>query len=223
VSTLLLLRHGQASFGAAHYDQLTELGERQAVATGRHLARTGARLDEVQVGPRRRHATTAAGALAELSAAPAPVTIASLDEFAEATDVVQVAPRVCGVSAEALSALPRTEQLRHYETAINAWLQGRIDLPGRLSAAAFRAEVAGWLRALTSRPARSQSVLAVTSAGVIAPAVAEVLDVPVERMAQFTRVLRNASLTEIAFSNGRVSLVSFNGVAHLPPELASSI
>jgi broad specificity phosphatase PhoE len=63
----------------------------------------------------------------------------------------------------------------------------------------------------------------VTSAGVIAAAVAEVLELPVERMSQFTRVLRNASFTEFAFSAGRVSLMSFNSVTHLPPALASSM
>jgi broad specificity phosphatase PhoE len=223
MSSLLLMRHGQARFGAAHYDLLTELGERQAVETGAHLARAGGGFDEVQVGPKQRHAATAAGVLGQLRHAPAPITSAALDEFAEATEILQAAPEVCGVTAEQIAALPRVEQLRHYDTTIDAWMQGRVHLGGRPSAAAFRAEVARWLREVVMRPVRSQRLLVVTSAGVVAAAVSEVLDVPVERMAQFTRVLRNASLTEIAFSAGRVSLVSFNGVAHLPPSLATGM
>jgi broad specificity phosphatase PhoE len=223
MSMLLLLRHGQASFGAAHYDQLTELGERQAVATGRHFARAGARFDDVQIGPKRRHAATAASVLAALPDAPPPVIVAALDEFAEATEILHAAEEVCGLTTAQMSALSRNEQLRHYDTTIAAWMQGRVRLAGRPTAAAFRAAVADWLRELAGRQARSQTVLTVTSAGVIAAAVAEVLEVRVDRMAQFTRVLRNASLTEIAYSAGRVSLLSFNGVTHLPPELGSSM
>lgn len=220
---LLLLRHGQASFGAAHYDQLTELGERQAQATGAHFARAGARFDDVQVGPKRRHAATAAGAIGGLAGAPAPRVVKALDEFAEASEIMKAAEQVAGVSAEAMAALSRSDQLRHYDATISAWMRGKVHLDGRLAAAAFRAEVAGWLHDVVARTARSRTVLAVTSAGVIAAAVAEVLELPVERMSQFTRVLRNASLTEIAFSAGRVSLVSFNGITHLPPELASGM
>ena len=223
MSMLLLLRHGQARFGAAHYEELTELGERQAVATGLYFARAGTAFDEVQIGPKRRHAGTAAAALRALRDAPTPVTMSPLDEFAEADAILHAAEQLCGLSADAMSALRRVEQLRHYDATIAAWMEGRVHIQGRPTAAAFRAEVAGWLREVMARPVRSQRLLAVTSAGVIAAAVAEVLELPVERMSQFTRVLRNASLTELAFSAGRVSLVSFNGVTHLPSELASSI
>ena len=33
MSTLILMRHGQASFGAARYDALSELGQAQARAS----------------------------------------------------------------------------------------------------------------------------------------------------------------------------------------------
>ena len=223
MSLLLLMRHGQAQFGAAHYDALSELGERQAAATGLHFARAGSAFDEVQIGPKRRHAATAAAALRELAGAPAPITVPPLDEFAEADEILHAAERLCGLSPVEMSALPRVKQLRHYDTTIAAWMEGRVHLEGRLTAASFRAEVAAWLRDVVARPARSQHLLVVTSAGVIAAAMVEVLELPVDRMSQFTRVLRNASLTEIAFSAGRASLMSFNSVAHLPPALASSM
>ena len=223
MSVLLLMRHGQAQFGAAHYDDLSELGRRQAIATGLHFARAGTAFDEVQIGPKRRHAATAAGVLGELTGAPAPITVPALDEFAEADEILRAAEPLCGLSRGEMSALPRSEQLRHYDATIAAWMEQRVQLEGRPTAAAFRAGIADWLREVVARPARSRRLLVVTSAGVIAAAVAEVLEMPVERMSQFTRVLRNASLTEIAFSAGRVSLMSFNCAGHLPSELASSM
>jgi len=223
MSILLLMRHGQASFGTADYDLLTELGERQSIETGLHFARVGTGFDQVQMGPRRRHSATAAAALSQMRDAPKPITLVGLDEFADASEVLEAAQHMRGLTVGPMAALPRSEQLRHYDALIEAWMQGRAQIGGRPSAASFRAGVAGWLREVVARPARSHRLLAVTSAGVIAAAVAEVLELPVERMAQFTRVMRNASLTEIAFAAGRVSLMSFNSVTHLPPSLATGM
>lgn len=219
----MLMRHGQAQLGAAHYDALSELGDRQAVATGLHFARADPAFHEVQVGPKRRHAATAAAVLRQLAGAPAPIGVPPLDEFAEADEILHAAEQFCGLSRGEMTALPRVEQLRHYDATIAAWMEGRVHLERRPTAASFRAQVAGWLRDVIARPGRNQRLLVVTSAGVIAAVVAEALELPVERMSQFTRVLRNASLSEIAFSTGRVSLMSFNSVTHLPPGLASGI
>jgi broad specificity phosphatase PhoE len=38
MGNLYLVRHGQASFGAADYDQLSELGQRQSVRLGEYFA-----------------------------------------------------------------------------------------------------------------------------------------------------------------------------------------
>ena len=58
MGTLYLVRHGQASFGAADYDQLSELGQRQALQLGRYWAERGLRFDGVLMGSLRRHAQT---------------------------------------------------------------------------------------------------------------------------------------------------------------------
>ena len=223
MSVLVLMRHGQAQFGGSHYDALSELGERQAVATGLHLAQTGSGFDEVQIGPKRRHAGTAAGALRELAGAPTPIVVPQLDEFAEADEILRAAAQLSGLSPERMLALARVEQLRHYDATIAAWMEARVRIDGRPPAEDFRSGVAAWLGELIARPVRSRRLLVVTSAGVIAAVVAEVLGLPVAHMSQFTRVLRNASLSEIAFSAGRASLVSFNSVTHLPPALVSGI
>ena len=41
MGTLYLVRHGQASFGAADYDNLSELGHRQAVRLGEYWRERG--------------------------------------------------------------------------------------------------------------------------------------------------------------------------------------
>ena len=55
MGTLHLVRHGQASFGAEDYDQLSALGARQCLALGQHYARRGVRFAGVLRGSLRRH------------------------------------------------------------------------------------------------------------------------------------------------------------------------
>jgi broad specificity phosphatase PhoE len=57
MGSILLVRHGQASFGAADYDALSELGVEQARRTGEALE--DRRFDLVIAGAMRRHAQTA--------------------------------------------------------------------------------------------------------------------------------------------------------------------
>ena len=59
MSVLTLVRHGQASFFDANYDQLSPLGERQMRVLGEYWARRGLRLDEVYTGPRIRQKRSA--------------------------------------------------------------------------------------------------------------------------------------------------------------------
>ena len=58
MSTLFLVRHGQASFFEENYDRLSPVGEDQARRLGDHLKKRGLVFDEVYAGPRQRHRRT---------------------------------------------------------------------------------------------------------------------------------------------------------------------
>ena len=61
MGTLYLVRHGQASFGAEDYDQLSALGRQQAVRLGEHWRTRGLGFDAVITGTLRRHTQTLEG------------------------------------------------------------------------------------------------------------------------------------------------------------------
>jgi broad specificity phosphatase PhoE len=50
MGNLYLVRHGQASFGAADYDNLSELGHRQSVRLGEYFASRQVHFDAVMTG-----------------------------------------------------------------------------------------------------------------------------------------------------------------------------
>jgi len=70
VGVLLLLRHGQGSMGTSDYDQLSELGYRQARSAGARLARADLSIGQVWSGALARQQDTALAVLAELGRPP---------------------------------------------------------------------------------------------------------------------------------------------------------
>ena len=59
MAQLLLVRHGQASFGASDYDKLSDLGVEQSRALGQFWARCDLPIDNMIAGSMRRHRETA--------------------------------------------------------------------------------------------------------------------------------------------------------------------
>src|ERR1700759_1703314 len=60
MSTLVLVRHGQAAAFTADSDRLTALGEKQSAVLGEYFAARKVEFDEVIIGGLRRHAQTEA-------------------------------------------------------------------------------------------------------------------------------------------------------------------
>jgi len=59
--TLILIRHAQASFGAADYDELSPLGHEQSRALGQALKALEIVPDAVCLGAQKRHRQTLEG------------------------------------------------------------------------------------------------------------------------------------------------------------------
>lgn len=224
MSSLILLRHGQAAFGADHYDSVSERGHAQAVAVGRHFAERAPRFTRVWIGPRERHRITATHALSPLGLALPEAVEPALDEFAEGQQILAAAERRQGVKLRGTGALAGVESARRYAAEIDAWTEGRTVIDDVPDVAGFRQRVAEWLRRATADPAPGQTVLAVTSGGVIAAVAAVALGLPDATLGPFMNAIHNGSLTELAFSRGRApALVSFNGTGHLPGDLLTRV
>ena len=232
MSSLLLVRHGQASFLADDYDVLSPLGEEQARQLGRHLARQGLRVDEVWSGPRVRQVRTAElageGYLAGGGVAwPVAAPLAALDEY-HAEHVMKHAAAELALRDDAVRALAiafeqaseRRERARSFERLFQAvtrrWVAGELVVPGIETWAEFSARVHDGIAQLTHESGRGgRNVLAFTSAGTIGVSLQAVLGVPAVTALELGWVVRNASVTELLFSGGRVTLSSFNALPHL--------
>ena len=110
MSTLHLVRHGQASFGADDYDRLSELGWRQSRRLGEYWKGKGQQFDQVIMGTLRRHEETWRG-IAEglgLDAQALPVrTTPKLNEYDSAAVIATVHPEPLPKANTELGALTR--------------------------------------------------------------------------------------------------------------------
>jgi broad specificity phosphatase PhoE len=209
MSTLYLLRHGQASFGEADYDRLSWLGELQAAEAGRFLAARVGAFDRVLIGPSRRHEQTARSALAAFTTSIDREVEPALAEFAHGHTVLDAA-RARQLSAGLDWPQHNAAQMRLYGAEIRRWALDGAHLPDVPTLDDFSARAEAWFAQLASSAPRGQRVLAVTSAGVIAVLVCAALRLPPARMIDFVESIGNASVTALAFSGERRGLVSFN-------------
>lgn len=214
MSHLWLIRHGQASFGTANYDMLSELGARQARRLGEWLARHGHWPERVIHGTLTRQRETAEALAEGLAAAGAPPPPA-----------FEVHPGLNEHDADAImrgwlaagNPHPEPGDRRAHFKALTAavldWQAGRLE--GDETFAAFEARVADAVGEAARGP---RPVFLVSSGGPIGQAVRAALGAPAETQIRLQMQVKNASFTRLAGRPERLTLAGFNETPHLDAE-----
>jgi len=228
VGQVLLVRHGQASFGAEDYDVLSELGWAQGRLLGARLAAEGLRPAVVLGGGMRRHRETAeaiaAGGGFEASMEVDP----GWDEFDHLGVVarwLELESGQPGASASMTAfAGDRRGFQRVFEQATARWTAGEHDDYPE-SYAAFVARVDAALSRACALPGPA---VVVSSGGPIAAAcVALVTEgaAPGQDVAtlwrHFNTTAVNSGVTRVLVGSTGRRLLTFNEYAHLSPETIS--
>lgn len=214
---LLLIRHGQASFSAEDYDQLSPVGEQQSRLLGEWLAACGARPDLVAMGPRVRHRDTASLCLQAADVDAQPLLLPGLDEVDHHELLARQRPDLAGpgaLRAEMKQADdPHRAFQRLFSDAIARWVSGAHDDEYSLSWPAFRAGVLDSLRELSEHSARS--IWAFTSGGPIAVIANALLHAPEAQTFQLSWPLVNTGVTRLRLGSRGATLVTYNAWPHL--------
>jgi len=210
MGTIHLVRHGQASFGAADYDQLSELGARQCHALGQWFAARGTRFEGVLRGTLKRHAQSLAALAEGHGSVPDALEWPGLNEYDSEALIRAIHP---GSLAAPDTPEVYRAHFRLLREAMAAWMAGRsapVGMP------AYADWVAGVTRALDHvRTHHTGNVLVVSSGGPISTAVGHVLGTSPETTIELNLRIRNSSLTELAYTPKRHMLVAYNHVPHL--------
>jgi broad specificity phosphatase PhoE len=207
---ILLVRHGQASWGAADYDVLSSLGEQQSEVLGQALARLldGAEPDQLVHGTMQRQQRTA-----ELAAKAAGWSVeATVDERWNEMDHLAV----LALQPRDFEGEPDRAQFQAwFEAATKRWTSGGHDGDYDESFPMFRARVRDGLDDL----ADVGTAVVVTSGGPISAVTAGLLAADVPTYERLAPVVVNSSVTRVVSGRRGLTLVSFNDHAHLSAEL----
>lgn len=202
---VVLVRHGQASHGAADYDALSPLGHDQSNRLGEYFQRLDTRFTRVVRGGLRRHRETLEGLFNHIEA-PEPEVDGRLDELDYDT-LEREYLREIGAEGPMRE---RGEWLVHLPRLLDAWMQGRIGSGESFAGFSARA----WA-AVSDAVDPTGRTLVVTSGGVIGVTVARVLRLETEPMADIMLDILNASVHRLTHENGRLRLSLFNATPHL--------
>jgi broad specificity phosphatase PhoE len=220
MSTIFLIRHGQASFGAADYDALSPLGFEQARVLGETFA---ARLDRdrplgIYAGDMRRHRETAAACLAALPHASAPAIHPGFNEYDHEQVIDCFEPRYrdrAVMQAELRAAAdPRRAFQQMFEAAIARWTGGEFDADYRESWSAFRARCAAALQHVAEATPRDGVALVFTSGGTITALCQSIMDLTTPAAFRLNWTLANAGVTKLLSGAGPLRLSTLNEHGH---------
>ena len=202
---VLLVRHGQASFGTADYDNLSDLGREQSAVVGAELARRGLRDPVAVCGTLRRQRDTAAIALPAAGFEVEPRVDGRWDEY----DHLELLKRYIPPEEAQSDGSSRGVQPL-LDRALAAWV-GHGDDGGW---PAFSGGAADALSELVTGLPSGQDAVVFTSGGILAAVCAALLGGGAQAVVALNRVTANGAITKLTVGRGGTSLVSFNDHAH---------
>ena len=210
MSQVLLVRHGQASWGSDDYDVLSPLGEKQSYALGEALAARGVRPDLVLRGAMRRHRQTAERAVAGGRWDAEMVEDGGWNEF-DHVQMLSMHPARYGEGEE----MSRAEFQKWFEEATLRWTGGEYDEDYDESFTRFGERVDAALRRTVERLEPNQTAVVFTSGGPISWVATSLLGGSADLWTQLNPVTVNSSVTKVVVGRRGATMVSFNDHSHL--------
>jgi len=226
MSTLLLIRHGQASFGTENYDRLSELGMKQSRLLGEYWAARGQKLDAVFCGAQERQKQTLLAVRDAYIERGLPFlthdVIAGFNEYDSQGIMMRLFPklmeedkRIQEVIRGSTGMGGNTPQGRKsfqeiFEIVVNRWIRGDVEAPGLESWVSFYGRVEKGIRRIMSEFPNGKTVAVFTSGGPISATMRFALGTSDETAINLSWVIKNASINEFKYNAERFSLTGFN-------------
>jgi broad specificity phosphatase PhoE len=214
VPTVLLVRHAQASFGAADYDVLSPLGREQTAALAAALRRRSLNVTRIAAGSARRQRETAepiaAGCGLEIETDP------RWNEYE--TDEVLAHHAKEAVSLEGTGEggeiTSRDFQLV-LDDALAEWVEAGATTAAAQTWPEFLASRVAALEDFAAGLGGGETGIAFTSGGVLGAIGAHLLGAHADLFPRLNKVAVNSGITKLVVGRGGTSLIAFNEHGHL--------
>jgi broad specificity phosphatase PhoE len=211
VGAIHLIRHGQASWDAEDYDELSERGVRQAALLGMSWEASDWAPTSVVSGSLRRHTQTAIAAIDASGRGEGYDVDAGWNEY----DHRSLTDRLT-----LTRAMTPQEFQPLLEESLEQWMDGRITdaVPAY---ADWHGGVLGSLEQAIDAAGPGQDVAVFTSGGPIATVVSHLLTGDDSLFIRLNAVIVNASVTTVINGSTGPRVLSFNEHTHLPRDLVT--
>jgi broad specificity phosphatase PhoE len=215
---LYLIRHGQASFTAEDYDQLSELGAQQSQHLGAYFDARGVSPDTVICGGMKRHRQTAEHCLGAMKLAPTTVSWQDDSDWNEYdhSSLLEAYTALPGKADELMADMsgenPHVGFQRHFAAAMTRWVNGGHDQDYSESWREFCQRVERGLMAAVQ--GRRGNVFVFTSGGAISAACRDLLGLNNTKTAELSWQLVNAGYTKVLAGSAGLKLASINEHSH---------
>ena len=215
MATIYLIRHGQASFGSDDYDQLSQLGIRQAEVTGEYFKESGIFFDAAYSGDLKRQIDTSQLVLASQPAAFSTNIDSRFNEIRNDEQLEYLLPEIVKARPDIASLVDRgLVSSKDYQKAIDAvfnfWVSDECKHPEIQSWHDYSAGVRDALSDVVKNQGSGKTIAVFTSGGTIATIVGQVLGLSGKQTYPFYEPMFNCAVTQLFYNQERISLSYFN-------------
>lgn len=233
----LYIRHAQASYMAADYDQLSDKGYEQSAILGRYMVDQKIQLDNIYIGPLKRHFQTYSKVLEAYNNVgvnlPEPIYLKELVEH-QGPDTLHVLkdqliekyPHLKEI-ASGSNGQSKKNNLKIFTYFMEKWAMDDLGLPHPPHLqkwSEFKELVYSGIPKITGPENKGKTVACFTSGGTISAMVGYALGVNDDaKMIGINGIIRNTSINEFYFSDGKLSLLAMNQVPHLSEEMKTFV
>ncbi len=219
-----MLRHGQASFGSASYDKLSQTGKRQAKITAEFLGNIDQTFTAIYLGEMKRQQETLQPIIDTFKNLEKKVPVSNVsDAFNEYDSSILFETLLPIVLKDDPSLEEYKDQIFTsrkafqilFEKVMVFWISGKFDMEGLPRWLDFKTRLQKALIELMKKHGKQQRILVSTSGGPVSAAVQMALDLSDEKTMDVAWQIQNASLTRFKYNTSGIMLCGFNDLSHL--------
>lgn len=225
MSKIYLIRHGQASFGAQNYDQLSPTGYQQAEELGKFLALQSLNIQDVVIGGMKRHHQTAENSLEKISYSKDLILDTNWNEYDHTGILAGYKSEYAQVDniIKDISHLPNPIEAFQtiFENAIRRWVSNEYENDYQETWEQMINRTVNGFDKIHSNISPNQSVLVYTSAGTISALLSKLMDLSLEDTFKLQWNMPNCAISTIHHEQGRLIVDTVANIDHFneQPEL----
>ncbi len=238
MSKIFLIRHGQASFLADDYDNLSNKGIEQSEALGNFFFKNEIQFDKIYIGNLKRHKQTfeaySKAFIKKGMVLAQPVFLNELNEhhaleaFKLAYDEFIVVNKNAKLLLDEIRRKPELQQnnyIQIFGLFFREFVSGKYPLNGHevQSWSDFRMQTKVGIARVLENTGPSETIGVFTSGGTKSSIIGDSLELQEQKIYELNMAIRNSSFSQLYFTKNNLHILSINEIPHLNKELITFV